>query len=138
MLDEYMRAASALGKPIVIDEFGLRTAPEIFRGPQLDEIRARFFQAVIAEGRSKGLQGLLAWNALPEIALIPNHYEVRASGEHLKPNDDPEIDIDSDHTQHRILHYKSSYNLFEWRGNESEPGTTKTSDVLASSWPEYR
>ena len=78
------------------------------------------------------LQGVLAWGALPEIVLLPNHYVVRASTKADAKPEDQEVDIDN---RRQIFFYKPAFCLFEWRGSDGEPVSTPAADALASAWP---
>jgi hypothetical protein len=131
----YLQAAKALGKPVVINEIGLQMSPETIPISQYSPARDEFFQAIISEGQELGLQGLLAWNAIPEITLLPGHYRVIASKD--TPGSPSELDIDlPDHTQERVLFNHPQFHLFEWRDGDTLPGATAAVKAIASAWPD--
>jgi hypothetical protein len=130
----YLRAAGTLAKPVVINEFGLQISPEVPSSDDYSPIRDRLFSAVIAEGQKLGLQGLLAWDAIPEIALDLGHYRVRASK--LNPSSSVEVDIDLEDRSRRrqILFYEPRFNLFQWQRGKSLPSATAAAKAIASAW----
>jgi hypothetical protein len=129
----YLQAAKAVGKPVVINEFGLQISPKTLPPEQYSAVQDRFFQAIIAEGQKLGLQGLLAWGAVPEISLIPGHYQVRQST--INAYSPVELDIDiAKSTQRRILFYDHHCNLFEWRDDNVLPSATLAAQAVAAAW----
>lgn len=131
----YMQAAKAFGKPVVLNEFGLRISPETLLPAQYSSIRDRFFQAILAEGQRQGLQGVLAWDAVPAFVLIPGQYTVKEST--LNKFSPIEVDFDQpNHTQRRMLFYKPEYSLFEWRSASDVPAATPAARAIASAWPD--
>jgi hypothetical protein len=114
----YIKAAKPFGKPVVLNEFGLGISPETLDPERYSSARDRFFQAIIAEGQKLGIQGLLAWEALPKIVLIPGQYVVRERK--LNKYSPVEVDIDEpNHTQRRVLMYHPEWSLFEWRNGSA-------------------
>jgi hypothetical protein len=130
----YLKDAKAIGKPVVINEFGLMMPPGTTGAEQYSGIRDRYYQAIITQGQKLGLQGLLAWNAIPEIALTTGHYQVRDSK--LNQYSQTEIDVDTPtQSQRRILFYEPRFNLFEWREDSESPRPTLAANAIASAWP---
>jgi hypothetical protein len=134
-LRRYMHAADAISKPVAIGEFGLQIAPPTLSHEQYSATRDRFFEQFLGEGERVGLQGLLVWDAIPEIVLNPGHYLVSASK--LNPYSPVEIDITAeDHTRRRVLFYHPGFNLFEWRTGDVVPSASPAAKALASAWAE--
>jgi hypothetical protein len=128
-----MQAAKVFGKPIVLNEFGLIVSPHTLAPEQYSSARDRFFQAIITEGQILGLQGLLAWDAVPDMALVPGQYVVRESK--LNTYSPVEVDInDPGHTQRRVLMYQPDWALFEWRSGNAVPNATPAAKAIASAW----
>ena len=129
----YLEDAKAVGKPVVINEFGLLMPLSTTGSEQYSSIRDRYYQAIITEGQKLGLQGLLAWNAIPEIALTTGRYQVRDS--RLNQYSQTEVDVDTEnHSQRRILFYEPRFNLFEWREDNGSPKPTLAAKAIASAW----
>jgi hypothetical protein len=132
-LRSYMRTADAIGKPVAIGEFGLKVMPPTLSPAQYSAARDRFFVQFLDEAQKTGLQGLLVWAAIPEIALTPGHYWVKASK--LNPYSPIEVDIDAqNHTQRRVLFYRPEFNLFEWRNGAVFPARTLAAKAISSAW----
>jgi hypothetical protein len=130
----FMQAAQAIGKPVVFNEFGLQMSTKTIVAGHYSTVRDRLFHAIIADGQKLGLQGLLAWDALPEIALIPGQYVVKESK--LNAYSPLEVDTDdSKHTQRQGLFYQPEFYLFEWRNGSAFPKATPAAISIASAWP---
>lgn len=130
----YLQAAKTVGKPVAINEFGLRISPKTLAPEHYSAIRDRLFESILSEGQRLSLQGLLAWDAIPEIALAPGHYVVRES--RLNSFSPTEVDIDAQdqHSQRRLLFYQPHFNLFEWKNGGTLPSATAAAKAIASAW----
>jgi len=129
----YMETARKLGKPVSINEFGLKISPETLYPGQYTAPRNRFFQEIIVEAQKLGIQGLLAWDAVPDIALIPSQYVLKASK--LNAFSPIEVDVsERNGTQRRVLLYHPEWSLFEWRNDSELPRATQAATAIASAW----
>ena len=131
----YMHAAKAAGKPVAIGEFGLKIAVRTLRLERYSSARDRYFKQFLAAAQKLNLQGLLAWGALPEVALKEGHYSVIESG--INPFSPTEVDVDaaSGSPQRRILFCDPSFTLFVWPENSDIPIATPAAVAIANSWP---
>lgn len=131
----YVQAASAVRKPVAIGEFGLVTAPMTLPPERYAVARDRLFEEFLSEGEKIGLQGLLAWGALPAVKLKQGHYSVRAS--EVTPSSPTEVDVDDGNSgPRRILFYDPLFALFIWRENDEVPIATRAAEAIASAWPQ--
>ena len=131
----YVQAASAVRKPVAIGEFGLVTAPMTLPPERYAVARDRLFEEFLSEGEKIGLQGLLAWGALPAVKLKQGHYSVRAS--EVTPSSPTEVDVDDGNSgPRRILFYYPLFALFIWRENDEVPIATRAAEAIASAWPQ--
>jgi hypothetical protein len=135
-LANYMQVARKFGKPVVLSEFGLRISPMTLSPKQYSSYRDLFWQGMMAESQALGLQGVLAWDAIPDVALVPGQYIVREST--LNEYSPVEVDIEGpDHAQRRLLMVHPVWYLFEWRdGSALPPAPTLAAKAIASAWPE--
>lgn len=129
-LDDYMKAANEAGKPVVIDEFGLKLRPptldrDAYAGP-----RDRLFRSFIAAAERDGVQGLLAWLALPDLVLRPGDYSIMPSAlNHYSP-----IEVYIRSSGRRVLFYDPSFDLFSWRDPSPVPAPTPAADAIRRAW----
>ena len=88
----------------------------------------------MAESQSQGLQGVLAWDAVPDVALVPGQYVVKQST--INEYSPVEVDISGpDHTQRRLLMVHPEWYLFEWRGDGALPPVpTPAAKAIALAW----
>jgi hypothetical protein len=129
----YMQAANDVRKPVSMNEFGLKITPETLAPEQYAAARDRFFQALIAEGQRLGLQGLLVWGAIPEVALRPGQYVVKESK--LNQYSPVEVDIDKPGKPlRRVLFYFPEWALFDWQGYNDLPTATPAAHAVESAW----
>jgi hypothetical protein len=133
-LASYMQVARKFGKPVVLSEIGLRVAPMTLPPNQYSAYRDQFWQAMMAESQSQGLQGVLAWAAIPDVELVPGQYVFKGSAVNEKSR--VELDLNGpDHTQRRLLMVHPEWYLFEWRGDAALPPVpTPAAAAIASAW----
>lgn len=136
-LSEYLSAAKQVGKPAVLNEFGLPMSRKRLAPRDYAAVRDRFYTAIVEAGEKLGLQGLLAWNALPEFTLRPGGYTV--TGSTVNQYSPTELDIHTaDRKKRRILFYDPAYNLFNWTTDGTLPRATAAAKAIASAWPHVR
>ena len=130
----YMQTASADGKPVSVGEFGLKVTPSTLPREQYSRVRDFLFQGFLAEGERLGLQGLLAWAALPGLVLRPAHYWLLESK--INPYSPVELDLEDGTGQRlrRIVFYEPSFELFTWREGDSAPRPTAAARAIANAW----
>jgi hypothetical protein len=131
-LADYMAVAQTTGKPVVLNEFGLKSQPETMAPAAYEKPRDAFYRVVAAAAQRDGLQGLLSWGALPGLALQPGDFTIAES--HLNPSSRTEIDIRS--SGERVLFYIPSWDLFVWGPNGDTPHPTPAAQTLAATWPQ--
>ena len=133
-LASYMQVARKFGKPVVLSELGLRISPMTLSPNQYSFYRDQFWQGIMAESQSQGMQGVLAWDAVPDVALVPGQYVVKQST--INEYSPVEVDISGpDHTQRRLLMVHPEWYLFEWRGDGALPPVpTPAAKAIASAW----
>lgn len=130
----YLRVAKLVGKPVVINEFGLINSPEALPFEQYTSIRDKFFQGIIPVMEQSGLQGLLAWDALPYVLLKPGHYLVKNSTVNSSSPIEVDIDPQDPARQRVVLFLDPRFNLFNWRADEDVPRATLAAEAIASAW----
>jgi hypothetical protein len=132
-LGSYLRAAKAAGKPVSFGEFGLKMQLETLTPAQYSGFRDRLFQRVLAAGPGLGLQGLLAWLALPEMVLRPGQYAVASSK--LNPFSPIEVDMkEPGGNLEHVLFLNPSFSLFTWGTGGDTPYPTEAAKALAGAW----
>ena len=131
-LRSYLAAARTDGKPVVLNEFALKVKPETMRPQDYGPARDRLFERVLAEGEADGLQGMLAWYALPRMVLRPGQYEVRDS--RLNPYSPIEVDLQGTVAGRRVIMYKPYFELFVWNATGDDPVPTAAARALAAAW----
>jgi hypothetical protein len=129
-LGDYMQAAARYRKPVVLNEFGLKIAPPTLAPQDYAGPRDALFRAVASASERDGVQGLLAWIALPGLVLRPRDFIVRPSA--LNRYGPIEVDIGS--PARRILFYNPSFDLFVWAAREELPLPTAAAAAVASGW----
>jgi len=130
-LADYMKVASATGKPVVLDEFGLSPKPASLDPAAYAIHRDEFYRAFIGACEKDGVQGVLSWGALPTFVLRPGDYTVTPSK--INPWSPLEVDIQS--SARRILFCAPSWDLFVWDAKGDEPLATPSAKALAAVWP---
>ena len=130
-LADYMKAAKTIGKPVVINEFGLKIDPPTLTSDEYSTPRDELYSAFVPAAERKGVQGILPWLALPSFVLRPEDYKIVAS--HLNPYSSIEVDIKS--SGRRILLYEPVWQLFVWGRSGEEPVPTSSADTIAAAWP---
>lgn len=132
-LVQYGKASMAIGKPVVITEFGLPPPSSRPIPRQFADMRDEFFRAIVRDSESLGFQGLLAWGAVPELVLKPGKYIIIQST--LNKYSPVEVDIDgADRRHRRVIFCTPEFNLFEWGDYGAEPHPTAAAKALASAW----
>jgi hypothetical protein len=130
----YLQKADAVGKPVVLNEFGLPPSTTTIASQEYGNIRDRFYLSIIAKSQKLGVQGLLAWDAIPHTALIPGRYVILPSK--VNTYSPIEVDIDEpEHAPHRVLFYQPAFHLFQWHGDLAVPSATVAAKAIASAWP---
>lgn len=131
-LKRYMAAVAPRRKPVVFDEFGLLISPLTIPPAQFAGPRDQLMQQVLTAGMAVGLQGLLAWSALPRLPLRSVHISSGTAVENSIPF---ETNIDARGVMHRVLFYDAYFNLFDLRGDD-ELVPTAGARAIAEAWPE--
>jgi hypothetical protein len=130
-LADYMKAAKTIGKPVVINEFGLKIDPPTLTTDEYSKPRDELYNAFVPAAEREGVQGILPWLALPSFVLRPEDYKIVAS--HLNPYSSIEVDIKS--SGRRLLLYEPVWQLFDWRRSGEEPLPTESAEAIAVAWP---
>jgi len=134
-LTKYMQAANAYRKPVALAEFGLKLDPETLDPGQYSDFRDELFQRVLAKGQVLGLQGALAWLALPQIVLRPGHFAIETSKENKYSPSEVRVET-SDGGAKRVLFYKPHFSLFTWGPDGDMPSPTRAARAIATAWPD--
>ena len=129
-LADYMKIARVTGKPVVIDEFGLKINPPTLAPTDYTRWRDELYSAYLPACEKEGVQGLLAWIVLPEFVLRPGDYAVTAS--HLNRYSPVEVDIRS--SARRILFCEPVWDLFVWDVTGDIPRPTPAAKAIAAAW----
>ncbi len=130
-LSDYMKTAKAIGKPVVINEIGLKIDPPTLTADEYSKPRDELYGAFVPAAEREGVQGILPWLALPSFVLRPEDYTIVAS--HLNPYGPIEVDIKS--SGRRLLLYEPVWQLFTWGSSSEEPIPTAAADTIAAAWP---
>jgi hypothetical protein len=130
-LATYVAKARQIGgrKPIVLNEFGLDLNPAGLVQQKEVAPREALFRMVARESAKAGVQGLLAWDALPRIRLRAGDYVVKPS--QLNRYSPFEMDIIS--SGRRILFLSPGFNLFVWNDGDALPEATDSAKILANA-----
>jgi len=128
---QYMSAVKPIGKPVVINEFGLKTEPIVMAPADYAKPHDAFYQAIATAAQQNGLQGLLSWGGLPALRLRAGDFTVAES--HLNPSSSTETDIRS--SAERVLFFDPSWDLYVWDTDGDEPHPTAAARILAATWP---
>jgi hypothetical protein len=128
---DYMKAAKAIDKPVVINEFGLKIDPPTLTADEYSKPRDELYSAFVPAAERAGVQGMLPWLALPHFVLRPEDYTIVAS--HLNPYSSIEVDIKS--SGRRLLLYEPFWQLFAWGRSGEEPSPTASAGTIAVAWP---
>jgi hypothetical protein len=130
-LGDYVRVAQQAGKPVVINEFGLKIEPPTLAPQEYARPRDALFRAVVSASEGAGVQGLLAWIALPGLVLRPGEFAVRPS----TLNRYSPIEIDVGRPARRVLFYDPSFALFVWGEQGELPLPTAAANAVAAFAP---
>ncbi len=130
-LGDYMQAAAPFHKPVVLNEFGLKIAPPTLAPQDYSQPRDQLFRTVVSASERDGVQGLLAWTALPGLVLRPGDYSVAPS----QLNRYSPIEVDLGSPARRILFYNPSFELFVWGKQGELPFPTAAAKILAAFVP---
>jgi hypothetical protein len=129
-LGDYMKVARKTGKPVVIDEFGLKIDPPTLTAEDYSKPRDELYRAFVPEAEKDGAQGFLSWIALPDFVLRPGDYTITAS----RLNRYSPIEVDIHSSGERILFYEPVWQLFTWASSGDEPLPTASAKAIAAAW----
>lgn len=136
-LTKYMQAANAYRKPVALGEFGLKLDPETLDPGQYSDFRDEFFQRVLAKGQVLGLQGALAWLALPQIILRPGHFSIETSKENKYSPIEVRVET-SDGDAKRVLFYKPHFSCSRGVRTATCPARRELHGQLPRPGPTFR
>jgi len=134
-LTNYLQAAQADEKPVVLTEFGLKFKPENLGPEKYSEFQNELYERVLAKGQALGLQGALPWLALPMMILRPGHFSVELSKENKYSPIELHVEKPDGGIQ-RILFYDPQFSLFTWSSTGDTPSPTPAAKALAATWPD--